>query len=112
MTDVKHNVFVLGDPHAREMLLSFPAACDTCCSLPAATLCLYCNKCKLVGVYVITGEGLPLFAPRPVLPPQGWLGLRFEEFQNFLLSLCVSLASLGVSLAWGSLGYLENKYYS
>ena len=27
LTDVKSNVFVLCDPHAREMLLSFPAAC-------------------------------------------------------------------------------------
>ena len=35
LTDVKHNVFVLCNPHAREMLLSFPAVCvvllATCC---------------------------------------------------------------------------------
>ena len=35
---------VLCDPHAREILLSFPTACDACdarcCSLPAATAVL------------------------------------------------------------------------
>ena len=44
LTDVKYNVFVLCDPHAREMLLSFPAACVVRCLLPAATLCLYCTS--------------------------------------------------------------------
>ena len=31
LTDVKCNVFVLCNLHAREMLLSFPAACVACC---------------------------------------------------------------------------------
>ena len=51
LTDVKRNVFVLCNLHAREMLLSFPAACVACCLLPAAALLHKCNW----WCYVITG---------------------------------------------------------
>ena len=47
LTDVKHNVLVLCDPHAREMLLSFPAAHVAYCSLIAATLCCCCSAAQV-----------------------------------------------------------------
>ena len=43
------NRSVLGDPHAREMLLSFPAACDAYCSLTAATL----YRCSAAQVQLV-----------------------------------------------------------
>ena len=52
---------VLCDPHAREMLLSFPAACDacdTCCSLPAATLC--CCSAAQVQLVVLCNHRIRL----------------------------------------------------
>ena len=84
--------FVLGDPHAREMLLSFPAACDTCCSLPAATLCLCCTSAT-GGVMLSQGKAALLHLA--CAAPQA--GLAWVEEFKLPLSLCVrcELALLG-----------------
>ena len=58
LTDVKLNVFVLCNPHAREMLLSFPAACVVHCSLPAATLC--CCSAAQVQLVVLCNHWVRL----------------------------------------------------
>ena len=45
---------VLCDPHAREMLLSFPAACDACSYLLPLCAAALLHKCNW-WCYVITG---------------------------------------------------------
>ena len=88
MTDVKLNVFVfvvLCDPHAREMLLSFPAACDVHCSLPAATLC----RCSAAQVQLVV---LCNQQDKAALLHLAWAaqaGLAWVEEFKLPLSLCV-----------------------
>ena len=87
MTDVKLNVFVfvvLCDPHAREMLLSFPAACDAC-SLPAATLC-HCSAAQ-VQLVVLCNHRIRLHVLHLAWAAQA--GLAWVEEFKLPLSLCV-----------------------
>ena len=116
MTDVKLNVFVcvvLCDPHAREMLLSFPAACDACdarcCSLPAATLC-HCSAAQ-VQLVVLCNHRIRLHCCTlpGLLLKLAWLGLKSS---NFLCLFVWWVSVAWVSLAWVAWVPRSNKYYS
>ena len=107
-------LFVLCDPHAREMLLSFPAACDACdtrCLLPAATLC-HCSAAQ-VQLVVLCNHRIRLHCLHLAWAAQAglaWLGLK--SFKLSFVSLCGELASLGypwLGVAWVP---RSNKYYS